>query len=137
MSHAHAGGHGHHIIPARTLWSVFGALVFLTVFTVLTAEFVNLGPFNIVLAILIAIVKAGLVVSFFMALKWDNKVNALVFAVGCIFVVVFLAFTLFDTEFRGDIGNVGKSTLGAENSVFEHMEEAAPAEDQAAPAEGH
>jgi cytochrome c oxidase subunit IV len=127
MAHAHAGDHAHHIIPLKLLFSVFGGLVFLTVFTVLTAEFVDLGPFNIVLAIFIAIVKAGLVVTFFMGLMWDNRVNALIFAVGCIFVVVFLTFTIFDTAFRGDIGNVGKQTIMEEQQALDGVDEAAPA----------
>ncbi len=126
-AHAHSGDHGHHIIPLKLLLSVFGGLVFLTIFTVLTAEFVDLGPFNIVLAIIIAVFKASLVVTFFMGLKWDNKVNALIFAVGCIFVVVFLTFTIFDTAFRGDIGNVGKQTIEDERRALEGVDEAAPA----------
>ncbi len=108
---AHAEHHDHHIVPLKILWSVFGALVFLTIFTVLTAQYVDIGPLNFPLAMAIALTKAGLVVTFFMALKWDNKVNALILGLGCMFVVVFLAFTLFDTAYRGDVGNVGTETI--------------------------
>ncbi|MEZ4702463.1 MAG: cytochrome C oxidase subunit IV family protein [Rhodothermales bacterium] len=134
MAHAHAGDHGHHIIPLKLLLSVFGGLVFLTIFTVFTAEFVDLGPFNIALAIMIAVMKAGLVVTFFMALKWDNRVNALIFAVGCIFVIVFLTFTLFDTAYRGDIGNVGKHTIEEEQRALEGGDAAAAGHEAPAPA---
>ena len=113
--------HEHHIVPLKLLWGVFGALVILTILTVLTAKFVDLGSFNLTLAIIIALTKATLVVSFFMALKWDNKVNLLILALGCIFVVVFLSFTLFDTAFRGDIGNVGKETIMDEQRREEEL----------------
>ena len=100
----------HHIIPVSLLAKVFGALVFLTVLTVVTAEYVDLGALNVPLALAIAAAKASLVVTFFMALKYDNRVNTLVFSVGAIFVVVFLSFTLLDTTFRGDLGNVSEES---------------------------
>ncbi len=100
------GHHGHHIIPLKTLFAVFGALVFLTIMTVITAKYVDIGIFNLPLALAIAGTKALLVVTIFMALKYDNKVNVLVLSIGGIFVVVFLVFTLFDTAFRGDLTNV-------------------------------
>lgn len=102
---SHDSHHGHHIIPLKVLVTVFAALVVLTVVTVLTAKFVDLGPLNLPLAIAIATTKAGLVVAFFMALKYDNKVNTLAFAIGTMFVIVFLTFTLFDTAFRDYAGN--------------------------------
>jgi cytochrome c oxidase subunit 4 len=103
--------HGHHIIPMKLLLKIFGGLVFLTVLTVLTATQLDLGAFNVPLALAIAFTKAGLVLTFFMALKYDNRVNTLVFSLGVIFVAVFLTFTLFDTAFRGDLGNVDAETL--------------------------
>ncbi len=102
--------HGHHSMPKPLLIKVFAALVALTVFTVLTAQ-LDLGAFNVPLALTIATGKAALVVLFFMALKYDNRVNMLVFTVGVIMVIVFLTFTLFDTAFRGDIGNVDPETI--------------------------
>lgn len=112
--------HGHHVIPKKVLYSVFGALVLLTILTAVTAEFVDIGALNVPLALAIAGSKAALVVTFFMALKYDNKVNTLVFMFGGVFVVVFLTFTLFDTAFRGDLGNVGSETI----SDMERREEA-------------
>ncbi len=95
--------HGHHIIPLRTLSMVFGALLFLTVITVITAQ-IDLGLLNIPLALAIAGAKAILVVFVFMALKYDNRVNLLTVVLGVVFVVVFLVLTLADTEFRGSLG---------------------------------
>lgn len=119
-SHYHERGHhGHHLIPIPVLLKVFAALVALTFLTIVTAKFVNLGPLNLPLALLLAISKTTLVVMFFMALKYDNRVNTLVFSMGVIFVLVFLVFTLFDTEFRGDLGNVGSEAI----SDIEYREE--------------
>lgn len=103
--------HGHHVIPKKILYKVFGVLVFLTILTALTAVYVDIGSFNVPLALAIAGSKAALVVTFFMALKYDNKVNTLVFMFGSVFVVVFMVFTLFDTALRGDLGNVGSETI--------------------------
>ncbi|MEX0747488.1 MAG: cytochrome C oxidase subunit IV family protein [Rhodothermales bacterium] len=102
--------HGHHIVPKGLLYKVFGILVVLTILTAVTAQ-VNLGGFNVPLALAIAVSKATLVVMFFMALKYDKPVNTLVFMLGIVFAAVFLIFTLLDTAFRGDIGNVGKETI--------------------------
>ena len=100
--------HGHHIIPFRTLLNVFIALIVLTVLTVITAR-TDLGALNFLhvpIAITIAMIKTVLVVTIFMGLRYDNRVNALTIALGGVFVIIFIAFTLFDTVYRGDMGNV-------------------------------
>lgn len=109
--------HGHHVTPKKTLFMVFGVLIILTIVTALTAQ-IDLGVLNVPLAIAIASSKAALVALFFMALKYDNPVNGLVFTLGIIFVAIFLIFTMFDTAFRGDLGNVGTETI----SDIERME---------------
>jgi len=96
---AHGEGHGHYLIPYPIYYKVFGGLIFLTVLTVVTAKYVDLGWFNLPLALIIASTKAGLVVAFFMALKYDSRVNALILGLGCVFVVIFLTITLLDTNF--------------------------------------
>ena len=111
MAHGH-----HHIIPLRTLALVFGALLFLTVITVITAQ-VDLGVMNIPLALSIAGTKAILVVLIFMALKYDNKVNLLTVVLGVVFVVVFLALTLADTQFRGGLGITEPNTMQVESEA--------------------
>ncbi len=106
----HADSHGHHITAFRTLLGTFVALVVLTLITLVTSQ-IDLGGFNVPLALSIAVGKASLVVAFFMALKYDNKVNFVVLLVGVVMVVVFVVFTLFDTAFRGDVGNVDPLTV--------------------------
>jgi len=84
---------GPHIVPKSILLAVFGGLLSLTGLTVGVA-YLPLGPLDVPVAIAIAATKAILVVLFFMHLKYDNPVNALTFAIGSIFVVVFVAVTL-------------------------------------------
>lgn len=126
MAHAEQHGshhhHEHHIIPKKTLLTIFGALVFLTALTVVTATQLDLGVFDVPLALAIAGVKATLVVMFFMALKYDRPVNTLVFSSSIVFVTIFLAFTLFDTAWRGDLGNVAEETILDEATRIEQLE---------------
>lgn len=116
---------GHHITPKKTLIQVFGALIVLTILTVVTSQ-IDLGAFNVPLALLIAGTKASLVVLIFMALKYDNRVNSLVFFVGSLFVVIFLAFTLFDTLYRGDLGNTTEGTIQDQQRQEEALQEREP-----------
>lgn len=113
----------HHILPKATLFQVFGGLIVLTVLTVAVA-FLDLGPLDVPVAIGIATAKAILVVMFFMALKYDNPVNALTFTIGIIMVVVFIGVTMLDTAFRGNLGKVSSETI----EEIEREEEAAQKE---------
>jgi cytochrome c oxidase subunit 4 len=91
----HHGGVGH-VVPFKILFAVFAALTCLTLITV-AASYVDFGEFNLIVALAIAVIKASLVVLFFMHLRWDRPFNAIVF-VGClIFVAIFLGFALIDT----------------------------------------
>ena len=97
--HAHGGDDQPlvgHLVPLSTLvWTAL-ALLFLTVVTVLV-RYVDIGDFNIVVALGIAVLKATLVALYFMHLRWDKPFNQLVF-VGCIsFVVLLIALTVMDT----------------------------------------
>ncbi len=88
--------HVGHVVPMKILVGVFGALVMLTIITV-SASYVDFGEYNLVVALAIAVVKASLVVLFFMHLIWDRPFNAIVF-IGClIFVGIFVGFALIDT----------------------------------------
>lgn len=92
----------HHILPLKLYINVGLALLVLTVITVAVSR-VHLGPFNMVVAMVIAGTKAMLVALFFMHLKYDNKLYLVVFLSAILFLVLFIVFTMFDTERRGDI----------------------------------
>lgn len=103
----------HHIVPRPLLLKVFLALVALTIITALTGQ-ADLGALNFLhvpLAIGIAVIKATLVVLFFMGLKYDKPINALAFMIGLLMVGVFLLITLLDALYRGDIGNLDPTPI--------------------------
>jgi len=91
-----------HISSAPFYVAVFLALIALTVLTV-GQSYVDLGRLNLLVVILIATTKASLVVSFFMHLRYDNKFNALIFISCLFFIGVFFAYTMNDTERRGEL----------------------------------
>ena len=100
--HDHDDGAVHaHVSSVPFYVAVFLGLLFLTGMTV-GQSYVDLGKMNIVLVILIATMKASLVVTFFMHLKWDNKFNALIFISTLFFIGVFFAYTMNDTNQRGE-----------------------------------
>ncbi len=98
--HAADGAVHPHISSVAFYVAVFAGLLVLTGMTV-GQSYVDLGSLNIVLVILIATLKASLVVTFFMHLKWDNKFNLLIFLSTIFFIGVFFAYTMHDTNNRG------------------------------------
>jgi cytochrome c oxidase subunit 4 len=97
------GNGGGHVVSAQVLLRVWGALLVLTVVTVLVS-LVNLGALNLPLALLIATVKAALVALYFMHLRYDRPVNALVLGAAVLFLAIFIGIALMDTiEYQGDL----------------------------------
>jgi cytochrome c oxidase subunit 4 len=81
--HAHEHGAGRYVL----IWM---ALLAFTITTVVTGR-MDLGSANLPLALIIATIKATLVVLFFMHL-WDSEgINRLVFGVAVVFVLVLFA----------------------------------------------
>lgn len=76
-----------HVLPIRTYGITFSALLLLTIITVAAAQ-VDFGQANVLIAILIASIKAGLVMSIFMHLKFEGKL-ILLYALYP-FIVLFL-----------------------------------------------
>ncbi len=99
---AHEHGVGH-IVPVKYLAAVALALLALTWLTVAVMK-VDLGEANIYIALAIAVVKASLVMLFFMHLWWDRAFNSLVIITSMIAVLLFIAFALTDTrEYQPDV----------------------------------
>ena len=103
--------HSHFVPPVKYYIGTFVALLFLTFVTV-AVSLVDLGSVaNIALALLVAGVKAGLVATFFMGLRWDKGFNALILVGSFVFVFIFLVFTAGDIFLR-------KATDPLESQVF-------------------
>lgn len=117
-AHDH-GGHDHfaHTSPMSLLVGVLIALVLLTILTVgVTA--IDLGAQgNFIVAMIIATVKAALVMGYFMHMVWDNKFNVVAFTSSFLFVLLFLAMALTDRgEYQDSIDTweVDNKSVGAE-----------------------
>lgn len=93
-----------HIATARFYWGIFGALVVLTLLTV-KVSYYDFGSANILIALLIATMKAGLVATFFMHLRHDSLFNTLAFLAAFLFLGVFILLTYDDIGKRGQIDN--------------------------------
>ncbi len=98
-AHGHSeDGHDFaHPLPVPLLLAVFFALVFLTIITVLQASF-DTGDFEVAIVMVIATLKAGLVIFFFMHLAFDKPFNVIVFFSSFVFVGLFVIFTLSDSR---------------------------------------
>jgi len=86
-----------HPIPVPMLLSVFFALVLLTIITVAQASF-DIGSLDIVVVMVIATIKAALVMAFFMHMAYDKPFNVIVFLSSFAFVALFLIFTMSDSK---------------------------------------
>src|ERR1700759_3636545 len=113
-THSHDADDGQvhaHISPVGFYGFILGVLMFFTLLTV-AVSYVHLGKLNLAVAIVIASIKATLVVLFFMHLKYDNKFNALIFVCSLMFIGVFFAYTINDTEHRAQVDSEqGNSVL--------------------------
>lgn len=90
-----------HIMPMATYLKVAGALFALTFLTVIAHQFhAQMGALAAPVAFAIALVKAILVLLYFMHLKDDTNMNRLIFASGFIFLVVLLFFSVLDIATR-------------------------------------
>jgi caa(3)-type oxidase subunit IV len=103
MAHGNqSGGLHHHSLSDKTAITVGLTLFFLTILTVAVAQ-VDLGPINFLVAMLVATIKASLVISFFMGLKSEPRLNAVMFLSSVIFFGIFVGLTASDLFMRGDV----------------------------------
>ena len=84
-----------HIVPPKVYVGIFLSLMILTAATV-AAAYVNLGAFNIVVALAIATLKATLVVLFFMHARYSPGRTQLVIICAVFWLAIMLALTLSD-----------------------------------------
>lgn len=104
-SHAEHDDHGlAHTTPVKLLVGILAILMVLTIITV-AVTMVDLGSQgNLVVAMVIATVKAALVVTYFMHLKWDKKFHLILFLTSVLFLILFISISLTDrSEYQQDI----------------------------------
>ena len=96
-----------HVVPVGVYIAVFLALLALTAATT-TAAFHDLGPLNNVVALGIAVLKATLVVLFFMHVRYGTRLIPLVVLAGLFWLVILIALSLTDYWARGWLGVPGR-----------------------------
>ena len=96
-SNAHHADALAHPVPLRLLLTVYAGLMICTALTYM-ATWVELGNFNIWLALLIAVIKAGLVAMYFMHLRWDSPFNAICLIAALFFVCIFIGIAVLDSR---------------------------------------
>jgi cytochrome c oxidase subunit IV len=84
-----------HIVPTRTYYAIFAVLIAGTLLTWQIAYF-DLGPFNTVAALAIAVTKATIVVLFFMHVKYSTRLTRAVVISAVFWLGIMLALTMGD-----------------------------------------
>ncbi len=84
-----------HIVSPWLYLAIVGALLVLTATTV-AASYVEMGVFNPIVALGIAVIKAMLVVLFFMHVKYSTKLTKLTVGAGIFTFLVLVGMTLAD-----------------------------------------
>jgi len=89
-----------HVSPKSTYYAIFGALMVLTIVTIVVA-YQPLGSWNFPVAISIAITKATLVILFFMHAKYSSRLTKMFVGTAFFFLLVMLTLTMTDNLSRG------------------------------------
>ncbi len=82
-----------------TLVAVWATLLVLTVLTT-TVSYFELGPFNVIVALLIAVTKASLVAWVFMGVRYTTSLTKLFVVAGLVWLSILLAITYADYSSR-------------------------------------
>lgn len=134
MSHHHdAPHHGHdhelgHVIPYAIYRNVFWTLVVLTIVTVLVAA-MEISKYSAALALVVAMaiasVKAFLVASYFMHLKFESKITWMYAFFPIMLLGLLLAGTFIDNPYRVSPINPDPAhkQITASEHATEHAEE--------------
>ena len=86
--------------PPKIYWRTCAALMLLLALTWLIG-YIDLGMFNVIIALAIAIIKALLVALFFMHIKGSSRLLHLAVTVGVIWLLIMFSLTLTDYFTRG------------------------------------
>ncbi|HEX9657446.1 MAG TPA: cytochrome C oxidase subunit IV family protein [Bacteroidota bacterium] len=83
------------IVPTKTYYKVAVSLLVLFTLTVVIA-YVDLGPWNIIVALIIATVKALFVVLYFMHVRYSSRVTWVFAIAGFFWLIILFTFTMSD-----------------------------------------
>jgi cytochrome c oxidase subunit IV len=89
----------YHIIDYGTYFWVWVGLAVLTGVTIMVSG-MNLGSLSIFAVLLIALIKTGLVLYFFMHLKYEGVLFQVILLFPLVTLTIFIGLTFFDISFR-------------------------------------
>ena len=89
----------HHVLPVRT-YVLIWLLLLLATGTTLGVAYIDLGPWNIVVALTIAFTKMSLVVLFFMHVKQQTNLTKLFVVAGFVFLGILICVAMTDYSTR-------------------------------------
>jgi len=89
----------HHVLSYTTLAFILGLLLTLTGVTV-AVSYMDLGFFNVPVALGVACTKVTFVLLYFMHLKYEGPIINLSFIGTITFLLIMIGFTFFDVAFR-------------------------------------
>lgn len=92
----------HHIMPVRTYLLVFAGLMVLLAITI-AVGFSDLGILKKPITILVASTKAGLIITYFMHLRYSKGLVWIFAGMGFFALIILLLITLGDYFARGTI----------------------------------
>jgi cytochrome c oxidase subunit 4 len=95
------------ITPVRTLVTIFLTLLVFTAVTVFAAMR-DFGALNTPVALLIAVTKASLVITFFMAVRYNTPLTKVVVASGFVWLLILFGLGLNDYLTRAWMGVPGR-----------------------------
>ena len=90
----------HPVTPVRTYVIIWAILTIMTFTTYFVAQ-IDLGPFNTVVALMIAFFKMSLVILFFMHVKQETPLTKIFVVAGFFWLAILLAMTMGDYISRG------------------------------------
>src|SRR5579863_4105494 len=97
----------HHLVPKKVYFAVFLALVVLTWVTTFVST-VDLGRWNIFVALAIAVCKASLVVLFFMHVWYSTRLTKMIVVASIFWLILLLFLTMADIWTRSLMGVPGR-----------------------------
>jgi cytochrome c oxidase subunit 4 len=97
-----------HVVSTRTYYAIFITLMVLTTVTVWVAT-LDLGRLNIVAALAIAVIKATLVLLYFMHLRYSPRLTWLIVSVAFVWLLVLIGLTMSDELTRAWLHVVGSA----------------------------
>ncbi len=132
-SEEHQGDHHVHVVGARVFLNVLVALLTLTIMTVVISRF-DFGGGNMIMAMVVAAMKASLVMAVFMHLRWDTPINNIFFLSSFVLLSLLFLFSFADGFARDELETrhgrkaplapVGayQRTDSVEKEFFDHLE---------------